>query len=358
MRGAVKAMTALLVLSGTLVAGVGTASADTCLTGAVDARYAQLGGTSGRLGAVTGCEQPTADGRFATFQRGAVYWSPASGAWDVSGSFRDLWAATGWENGFLHYPVSGEVGTRAGGVFQNYQGGTLYWSPASAAHSVSGEFLRLYGSLGHENGFLGYPTSQEVPIRDGGVFQLFQGGVAYWSPASGAHTVSGSFRDLYARLGHENGCLRYPTSQELPARDGGVYQRFQGGVAYWSPTTGAHALCGAILDAYASTGYENGSLGYPVNDEHDVPGGRRVDFQRGYVEWSAATGARVNQPVAAVVPVPAPPTTTPPPPPPAPSGVYYRNCDEARAAGAAPIRAGQPGYRPALDRDGDGIACE
>ena len=38
--------------------------------------------------------------------------------------------------------------------------------------------------------------------------------------------------------------------------------------------------------------------------------------------------------------------------------VYYPNCDAARAAGAAPIRRGQPGYRPGLDRDNDGIACE
>ena len=37
---------------------------------------------------------------------------------------------------------------------------------------------------------------------------------------------------------------------------------------------------------------------------------------------------------------------------------YYRNCAAARAAGAAPIHAGQPGYRDSLDRDGDGIACE
>lgn len=37
---------------------------------------------------------------------------------------------------------------------------------------------------------------------------------------------------------------------------------------------------------------------------------------------------------------------------------YYPNCAAARAAGAAPIRRGQPGYRPGLDRDGDGIACE
>lgn len=42
----------------------------------------------------------------------------------------------------------------------------------------------------------------------------------------------------------------------------------------------------------------------------------------------------------------------------APSSVYYANCTAARAAGAAPIYRGQPGYRPALDRDGDGIACE
>ena len=40
------------------------------------------------------------------------------------------------------------------------------------------------------------------------------------------------------------------------------------------------------------------------------------------------------------------------------SNVYYRNCAAARAAGAAPLYRGQPGYRPQLDRDGDGIACE
>lgn len=37
---------------------------------------------------------------------------------------------------------------------------------------------------------------------------------------------------------------------------------------------------------------------------------------------------------------------------------YYKNCAAARAAGAAPMRTGDPGYRSALDRDGDGIACE
>ncbi|MGW8600076.1 excalibur calcium-binding domain-containing protein [Streptomyces sp. NPDC055893] len=40
------------------------------------------------------------------------------------------------------------------------------------------------------------------------------------------------------------------------------------------------------------------------------------------------------------------------------SSVYYRNCTAVRAAGAAPIHAGEPGYGSHLDRDGDGVACE
>ena len=40
------------------------------------------------------------------------------------------------------------------------------------------------------------------------------------------------------------------------------------------------------------------------------------------------------------------------------SKVHYKNCEEAKKAGAAPLRVGDPGYRSGLDRDGDGIACE
>ena len=41
-----------------------------------------------------------------------------------------------------------------------------------------------------------------------------------------------------------------------------------------------------------------------------------------------------------------------------PAGVYYPNCDAARAAGIAPIYQGEPGYRKELDGDSDGVACE
>lgn len=76
-------------------------------------------------------------------------------------------------------------------------------------------------------------------------------------------------------------------------------------------------------------------------------------------------GAASTPPTTATAP------TTTPPVAPAPAtaepgaapvnggaGASYANCSEARAAGAAPLLRGEPGYAPRLDRDGDGIACE
>lgn len=64
------------------------------------------------------------------------------------------------------------------------------------------------------------------------------------------------------------------------------------------------------------------------------------------------------------VPVAATSTQTPtqastPAPRPAPAAdVYYQNCSEVRAAGAAPIRPGDPGWQTKFDGDGDGVGCE
>lgn len=40
------------------------------------------------------------------------------------------------------------------------------------------------------------------------------------------------------------------------------------------------------------------------------------------------------------------------------NNAFYQNCTAARAAGVAPLRRGEPGYRAGLDRDNDGVACE
>lgn len=64
-----------------------------------------------------------------------------------------------------------------------------------------------------------------------------------------------------------------------------------------------------------------------------------------------AAAAQAAQQAAKPAPAPAPAA-------PAPSSVYFSSCADAKAAGAAPLYSGQPGYRAALDRDRDGVACE
>lgn len=58
----------------------------------------------------------------------------------------------------------------------------------------------------------------------------------------------------------------------------------------------------------------------------------------------------------------APPPTEPPPPSTEATttteAVRYEDCRDAFFAGALPLFAGDPGYGPHLDRDGDGEACE
>jgi hypothetical protein len=89
----------------------------------------------------------------------------------------------------------------------------------------------------------------------------------------------------------------------------------------------------------------------------------------------AATSSAEEEPVI-VPPAPAPTFEPAPIPEPAPQpapdysnnddsnsddsggSAYYANCTAARAAGAAPLYAGEPGYSSKLDRDGDGVACE
>lgn len=71
------------------------------------------------------------------------------------------------------------------------------------------------------------------------------------------------------------------------------------------------------------------------------------------------------QPPATHVPTPPPPEPATPAPPSAtapandpPGEPFYANCTEVRAAGADPIRAGDPGWSTRFDGDNDGVGCE
>lgn len=256
------------------------------VTGAIGTKYAAMDGAAGSLGFPTADAAASKDGVLQTFQKGTVYWSLATGAVPVTnGALHDVYKREGGAVGGLGYPVTHELPAANGGVYQTFQNATIYWSPAGGAHVNRGSIRYAYAMLGYEHGFLGFPTSGEVSIKNGGVYQSFQGGTIYWSPVTGAHANAGGVRAVYARLGWENGSLGYPTGSETKIKDGGVYQSFEGGTIYWSPATGGHPNAGAIRTAYARQGWENGRLGFPTSGEYSVAGGTEQSFQGGRITY-------------------------------------------------------------------------
>ena len=64
---------------------------------------------------------------------------------------------------------------------------------------------------------------------------------------------------------------------------------------HWTPRTGAHEVHGLIRDRWAALGWETSYLGYPTSDEFAVAGGRRVNFERGHITFTSATGQVIDR---------------------------------------------------------------
>jgi hypothetical protein len=263
--------------------------------GAIKLEWAATGWERGPLGYPVTDELPTPDGvgRFNHFQASSIYWTPDTGAHEVHGAVRASWAASGWERGPLGYPLTDETPTPDGrGRYNHFQAGSIYWTAVTGARIVRGEIHRRWAELGWERSPLGYPLTDELGTPDGrGRFNHFEGGSVYWSPASGGHVVYPQIRDRWAALEWETGLLGYPVTDDQPTPDGGRYAGFQGGWIYRGPTTAAHEVHGQIALTWAGLGALQSRLGYPVTDEYAVPGGRASDFEHGRITWNAATGA-------------------------------------------------------------------
>lgn len=141
-----------------------------------------------------------------------VYW-PAP--YQVCGAIKDKYNQLGGPNSFLLFPKSNEL-TNPGntGKRTEFLGGNIYWSTATGARPVAHDFLTKWGELGYESGFMKYPTTDEIVLSNGGRRQEFQGGSIYFSFDTGAHAIYGLIRDRWRSLGAENSYLGYPTSDE------------------------------------------------------------------------------------------------------------------------------------------------
>jgi hypothetical protein len=235
----------------------------------------------------------------------------------VQGPIGDLWYRTGGSTSRLGLPTSKQF-TLPDGARQSFARGSVYWSPRTGAHVIesTGAIRSDWIARGKERGPLGYPVSdQGCGFPRGGCLQRFQGGSLYWSPASGAHVLAstGPLRAAWIAAGKERGPLGYPTGDAVCGLvGGGCSQAFQGGSLVWAPGTGAHWIPTSMITAWHTSGAESGSLGYPTSDPHPDGTSTRVDFERGSLTVTS-TGQVVQGPApAAPTPTaePADPTAT------------------------------------------------
>ncbi|MFF0491527.1 LGFP repeat-containing protein [Nocardia sp. NPDC003482] len=157
------------------------------------------------------------------------------GPFDVGGAIETEYDRAG---GFTTFgnPVGPETDAARGGKFQVFEkNNSIYWSVGTDAHYVGGLIRDKWAALGWENGALGFPITDEQKARNGdGRYNLFDGGSIYWSPRTGAHAVWGAIRDIWVSNVAEAGRYGYPTSDEYDYQ-GGKAQDFQGGRITWHP---------------------------------------------------------------------------------------------------------------------------
>jgi len=185
------------------------------------------------------------------------------------------------------------------GFFQRFERGWVYWSPETGAHAVYGAIFTKWTELRWEQGIMGFPVTDELAHPDGrGRFNDFQGGTIYWTPTTGAHEIHGRIRDKWAQLGGTRSFLGYPLTDETPTPGGrGRFNHFEGGSVYWTPQTDAHEVHGEIRKKWSSIGWERSPLRFPTSDEFVEGGFLRSNFEGGYIRWSAGTGAQVTRSV-------------------------------------------------------------
>ena len=140
----------------------------------------------------------------------------------------------GREAGRLGLPAQRPIcGLTDTGCYQLFTGGSLYSTPATGIHGLRGGALTAWQSQGSEWGPLGYPTGDEpYGLAGGGSYQEFQGGHIYWSPSTGARVITGAIRDRWLAIGGPSSGLGYPTTDTICGlKDTGCYQLFQNGIA-------------------------------------------------------------------------------------------------------------------------------
>ena len=168
-------------------------------------------------------------------------------------------------------------------------------STAPGAVTLRGAILTAWTAAGGERSKIGLPTTSEIASSKGGVYQRFEHGVAYWTRATGAQFVAEPVLSAWGGYWYEKGSMGYPRSGVVSGPGGSFRQSFEGGVAYWRSGGKASFVRGGILTAWTAAGGERSKIGLPVGYEvRQADGTVTQAFEKGQISVSPTGTATIR----------------------------------------------------------------
>ncbi|WP_183506940.1 MULTISPECIES: hypothetical protein [unclassified Mycolicibacterium] len=260
------------------------------------------------------------DSRVSTFSasdKPAIFWTPDTGAWVVRGAINAAWDKLGGSAGTMGVPTGDETFDGAM-VNQKFTGGEISYDnsaktfttvPPELAGTLAGlevpsdatsainEAWRAAGGL---SGPLGARQGAQSPVGSDGAVQDYAGGKIFYSPATGAHAVTGAILAKYEAQGGPTGDLGLPTGTEA---DGGApnsrvssFSAADKPVIFWTPDNGAIVVRGAINAAWAKLGGGGGKLGAPTAEQSVNGDTVTQKFTGGELSWNKASSKFTTKP--------------------------------------------------------------
>ena len=247
-----------------------------------------------------------------------IFWTPDHRRHVVRGPINAAWDKLGGSAGPLGVPVEDEA-YRGDVVTQKFTGGELSWNrqtktfttvPPELAGQLTGlevpddptsAINAARRAAGGELGPLGAEKGPPYEIGSDGLGQDFAGGKIFYSPATGAHVVTGQVLAKYESVGGPEGDLGFPTSSETdgglePASRMSTFAAEDRPVIFWTPDHGAVIVRGAMNAAWAKLGGATGPLGAPMADQTEDGDVISQRFTGGEISWDSSTNDFTTEP--------------------------------------------------------------
>ena len=257
------------------------------IKGKIYERWFELGTEWGELGYPASSERKDKNGIFyQQFEKGRIYYKSGK-TWVVPKWAEERYEEMGASNSVLKMSTSnGKCGIAKNGCYQNYEIGRMYYTPKTGAWDISGKIYARWFELGTEWGELGYPTSSEQKDKNGVVYQQFENGRIYYKEGK-TWVIPKWAEERYEEMGASNSVLKMSTSDgKCGIVNDGCYQNYEIGRMYYTPKTGAWDISGKIYARWFELGTEWGELGYPTSSEQkDKNGVVYQQFENGRIYY-------------------------------------------------------------------------